>query len=135
MLERFDGDLHLALAAYNKGPGHVQAWRASGAPLPKPRVPYVTRVLRAANAFCARAKHSKYERESGPFVCPSNHAPVDEAAITLGDDADTDQRSQDRLSQEVARDLPGAAESTQDATVLSPSATESAHKEIPKEGG
>lgn len=70
MLDRFQSDLHLALAAYNRGPAHIKAWQAEGAHLPKPRVPYVSRVMRAARAFCVRRKLSKYERSQGPFVCP-----------------------------------------------------------------
>lgn len=70
LLERFDGDLHLALAAYNQGPGPILAWQAEGAPLPKPRMPYVSRVLRAAHAFCERLADPRQEPRAGHYVCP-----------------------------------------------------------------
>lgn len=70
MLERFDGDLHLALAAYNKGPRHILDWVDEGAESPKPRMPYVSRVYRAAHAFCARLANADAEPRFGVYVCP-----------------------------------------------------------------
>jgi soluble lytic murein transglycosylase len=44
LLERYDGDLAAALAAYNWGPGHIDGRLRSGTPLP---VTYADLVLRA----------------------------------------------------------------------------------------
>ncbi len=44
LLERYDGDLAAALAAYNWGPGHIDGRLRNGAPLP---VAYADLVLRA----------------------------------------------------------------------------------------
>lgn len=70
MLKRFDGDLHLALAAYNQGPRHILEWIDEGAQSPKPRMPYVSRVYRAAHAFCERLSNPKLEPRRGVYVCP-----------------------------------------------------------------
>ena len=70
LLERFDGDMHLALAAYNQGPGPIMTWQEEGAQSPKPRMPYVSRVFRAAHAFCERLADSREEPRSGAYVCP-----------------------------------------------------------------
>lgn len=81
MLERFDNDLHLALAAYNRGPAHIRAWQAEGSPHPKPRWPYVSRVMQAARAFCERTQ--KREPKQGPFVCKDELARA--AAMRAGE--------------------------------------------------
>jgi soluble lytic murein transglycosylase-like protein len=47
LLTRFEGDVSLALAAYNRGTGIVAGWVASGEPLPERTQSYVDRVLRA----------------------------------------------------------------------------------------
>lgn len=49
MLDQFDGDLHLALSAYNAGPGTVAKY-AGNVPYAETRA-YVQRVLRYAEAF------------------------------------------------------------------------------------
>jgi soluble lytic murein transglycosylase len=49
MLERFDQDLQLALAAYNAGPGVVEQYRAIP-PFPETRE-YIQRVLRFYRLF------------------------------------------------------------------------------------
>jgi soluble lytic murein transglycosylase-like protein len=51
MLKRFDGNLRLALAAYNAGPNAVESWIRGGDPLPEQSRGYVGRVLLAARAF------------------------------------------------------------------------------------
>lgn len=71
MLEQFNDDLHLALAAYNVGPAVVTQWQDDGATWPKPRWPYVAHVDQAARAFCERLKMPRFEPEQGPFVCGS----------------------------------------------------------------
>lgn len=79
MLEQFDGDLELALAAYNAGPAAVVEWRNAECPAPKPRQTYVAHVSRAARAFCDRLP-SRYEPDSGVFACgPDEAAEVDVA--------------------------------------------------------
>ena len=47
MLERFDGKVDLALAAYNSGPGRVSGWQKRGEPLPGYSRRYVADVLAA----------------------------------------------------------------------------------------
>jgi soluble lytic murein transglycosylase-like protein len=78
MLEQFDDDLELALAAYNAGPAVVVAWQKAECPSPKPRQPYVAHVERAARAFCDRLPR-RYEPDAGVFTCPP---PPDEAPDT-----------------------------------------------------
>jgi len=51
LLERFDGDLELSLAAYNTGPSRVAGWRATGRPLPEGSRRYVDAVLAARRVF------------------------------------------------------------------------------------
>lgn len=51
LLERFDGDVSLALAAYNRGSGVVAGWVASGEPMPERTQAYVDRVLEARGWF------------------------------------------------------------------------------------
>ena len=71
MYERFDRDLHLALAAYNAGPVAVRRWKQNGGLEPKPRVRYVMHVERAAHAFCTRLPVARYEPGASPFRCAS----------------------------------------------------------------
>lgn len=47
LLDRFDDDVSLALAAYNRGAGIVVGWIAAGEPLPERTQAYVDRVLAA----------------------------------------------------------------------------------------
>jgi soluble lytic murein transglycosylase-like protein len=51
LLERFDGDVRLALAGYNRGGGTVSKWIAAGEPLPEGVEKFVERVLRAKAWF------------------------------------------------------------------------------------
>ena len=51
MLDRYDGDVRLALAAYNAGPGNVDKWTARGGKLPPRSVEYVQLVLDAKRRF------------------------------------------------------------------------------------
>jgi soluble lytic murein transglycosylase-like protein len=51
LLERFDGDLTLALAGYNRGAGTVAKWVAAGQPLPEGTQGFVDRVLAAKLRF------------------------------------------------------------------------------------
>ena len=51
LLRRFDGDLSLALAGYNRGGGTVAKWVAAGEPLPEGAQGFVNRVLRAKAWF------------------------------------------------------------------------------------
>jgi soluble lytic murein transglycosylase-like protein len=54
MVERFDGNLALALAAYNIGPAHVDQWVRYGEPLPDVSRRYIDNVFIAARAFRER---------------------------------------------------------------------------------
>jgi soluble lytic murein transglycosylase-like protein len=51
LLRRFDGDVALALAAYNRGSGIVAGWVAAGEPLPERTQAFVDRVLTAREWF------------------------------------------------------------------------------------
>jgi soluble lytic murein transglycosylase-like protein len=51
LLARFDGDVTLALAGYNRGSGTVAKWVAAGQPLPEGTQGFVTRVLTAKARF------------------------------------------------------------------------------------
>lgn len=51
LLERFDGDVNLALAAYNRGTGIVAGWVRDGEPMPERTQKFVDRVLRARAWF------------------------------------------------------------------------------------
>jgi soluble lytic murein transglycosylase-like protein len=51
LLRRFDGDLTLALAGYNRGAGTVAKWVAAGEPLPEGTQGFVDRVLAAKLRF------------------------------------------------------------------------------------
>ena len=55
LLERYDGDLESALAAYHAGPGNVDLWRAEGGGVAFPETrTYVDEVLRVRSVY-ARA--------------------------------------------------------------------------------
>jgi soluble lytic murein transglycosylase-like protein len=54
LVERFGGDLTLALAAYNIGPGRVDTWLRASQPLPGHSRAYVGNVFGAARAFRLR---------------------------------------------------------------------------------
>ncbi len=54
MVQRFDGNLTLALAAYHIGPAHVDRWLRDNEPLPEVTRTYVERVFTAARAFRSR---------------------------------------------------------------------------------
>ena len=54
LLRRFDGREHLALAAYNRGPGRVGQRLRDGLPMPEHARRYVRRVLGAMRAFQQR---------------------------------------------------------------------------------
>lgn len=51
LLDRFDGDVTLALAGYNRGSGTVAGWIRDGVPMPERTKKYVDRVLRARAWF------------------------------------------------------------------------------------
>ena len=51
LLKRFDGDVSLALAAYNRGSGVVAGWVEAGEPLPERTQGFVDRVLSAREWF------------------------------------------------------------------------------------
>lgn len=65
LLDRYDGDLAAALAAYNAGPGNADKWggsslKAQDIPFPETRA-YVEKVIRAQEDYRAR-----YDKELGP---------------------------------------------------------------------
>ncbi|MDH5674007.1 MAG: lytic transglycosylase domain-containing protein [Myxococcales bacterium] len=54
MVRRFDGNLRLALAAYQIGPGTVRRWVENHEPLPERCEQYIANVFTAARAFRER---------------------------------------------------------------------------------
>lgn len=69
MLERFQHDTILALAAYQRGPAKVKAWlRAQEPHHPLATIRYVRRVFQAARAFCDRVPKVKRAPGAG-FSC------------------------------------------------------------------
>lgn len=71
MIRRYDGDVRLALAAYNAGPGNVDKWHRRGG-LPDRSVAYVERVLAARARFVAHAPAKAPDRteSAGPLRPP-----------------------------------------------------------------
>lgn len=60
LLKEFDGDLDLALAAYNAGPTKVRRWLATG-PLPPVSVEYATMVQTARRFFGEQGPRPHFE--------------------------------------------------------------------------
>ena len=58
LLERFDGDERLAVAAYNAGPGNVAKWQSQGKELPDYSRSYVSKVNEARARFGQHASQS-----------------------------------------------------------------------------
>ena len=54
LLKRFDGDLRLAIAAYQAGPGSVSKWKKAGKGLPASSRAYVDKVMAAKRRFESR---------------------------------------------------------------------------------
>jgi hypothetical protein len=54
LMDRFDGDETLAVAAYNAGPGNVSKWQKNGDDLPKYSQDYVGKVFAARDLFAGR---------------------------------------------------------------------------------
>jgi hypothetical protein len=54
LLERFDGDETLAVAAYNAGPGNVSKWQKAGDDLPEYSQDYVAKVMAARSRFAGQ---------------------------------------------------------------------------------
>jgi soluble lytic murein transglycosylase-like protein len=79
MVERFQGNLRLALAAYNIGPGVVGTWLQNGAPLPGHSRVYIDNVLAAARAFRARERSpigpAREQQVEKPFVATVGRDP------------------------------------------------------------
>ena len=54
LMDRFDGDETLAVAAYNAGPGNVSKWQKNGDELPEYSQTYVSKVFAARDLFSGR---------------------------------------------------------------------------------
>ena len=54
MIDRFDGDVDKAIAAYNAGPGNVSKWTRGGRRLPERSRSYVDKVMTARGYFTDR---------------------------------------------------------------------------------
>jgi hypothetical protein len=61
LLDRFEGDETLAVAAYNAGPGNVKSWQAEGRPLPEYSQSYVEKVFTARARFSMRGPDAATE--------------------------------------------------------------------------
>lgn len=100
LIDRFDGDLELALASYNAGAGNVNKWVESGAGLPDHSRDYVAKVLEARARFAGTSVDA-------PSVAPVPTETTMENKDTL---AEGSQPSQAELEQ-PGRALPTATPS------------------------
>lgn len=68
LIKRFEGDVHLALAAYNSGPARVSRWKRQGRSLPGYSRRYVASVIAARDRFSSTSAdephHSGLDREA-----------------------------------------------------------------------
>jgi hypothetical protein len=81
MLEIYDGDEALALAAYQTGPGTVKSWRDAGTGMPEQSRLYVARVFAAQEAFRERLGDSPAPKLAAADISKRASTPAVEAAL------------------------------------------------------
>jgi hypothetical protein len=74
LIKQFEGDVDLALAAYNAGPTKIRRWLA-GSGLPRVSIEYAT-MVQTARGFFGRGKASPRPAPSGPGERAPAEAPV-----------------------------------------------------------
>ena len=79
LLDRFEGDEVLAIAAYNAGPGNVKKWKASGDPLPATSESYVAAVMDARARF---SMHGPGVAADAPLVATAQPSPEPHDDVT-----------------------------------------------------
>ena len=80
LIERFDGDETLAIAAYNAGPGNVRKWQEEGKDLPDYSQDYVAKVMEAR----ARFSQHPVDATAAPMMKPEPVAPAKAAPVGAG---------------------------------------------------
>ncbi len=84
MLNRYDGNLKYALAAYNAGPGNVSKWTRNGGRLPARSRGYVDKVLTARGYFTEKKLRARRMAQADAPTRAPHHEPApatDAAAV------------------------------------------------------
>lgn len=80
MLNRYDGNLQFAIAAYNAGPGNVSKWTRNGGRLPTRSRGYVDKVLTARSYFTEKKLRARRMAEANAPTRVIHHEPAPEPA-------------------------------------------------------
>ncbi|MGB1699049.1 MAG: lytic transglycosylase domain-containing protein, partial [Nannocystaceae bacterium] len=76
MLNRYDGNLRYAIAAYNAGPGNVSKWTRRGGRLPAQSRSYVDKVLTARGYFTEKKLRARRMAAADAPTRAPHHEPA-----------------------------------------------------------